>query len=777
MDEKFSELLLEAVKKDDKKEFDSLMAQQPCGTLRLGRFPVLSLIYMYNASKIRRAYEEKFVRHNSWQELYEPLSIAADFRKVAGKCLRFYLEEVVSPVEMLLILDKTAKLKRVFPLTHMSQPVKQRLKSIYEVKYSLNLDFRGDDVVMDKRPKTRLEKRRIVLSLVSVLLCVAIAVSTPFVVNAFAPFITNSDGEILISDFSKIDFSSDKSYALKNDVVLPESFCAQEVNCQIQGNGKTVTVLSKSSPFGTINGKISNVVFNTQTALAETVAQTGVVENVVVNAVVDATVTQDTAFVATDNFGQIKNAQLNLSGTLNVLGNSEEILEEGIVCAGIAVNNNATEINDLQKVFALIQNCNVSFDNFSLNGDLYANASFAGVVGTNNAYVDKCAASGKITSDTMDVAGICVSNNYLLSNNKNSAEISQTSSNKEWNPLACGIVLHNYYAVDSCQNSGKISVTSTCEKTEIVAISEPAAMAAGIAYLSNVNGVTPYLLRCQNSGEVSAVAENIGVAVAGICTSSSGIVEKCTNTGNVIGQTHSSFSVYAAGIVDYAYGYIYQSASNCNITAKGNGKAYVGGIAALSYVQILQCASGGKIEVEGKTGSVGGVLGMSGALLSGESVYFGKAEACVSVCELNAVASAGKATDVMVGGIVGSVEEIAVLNEQTGEFSYYGGGATVCYFTGKFLSTQGICVGGITASCGKNVHDSNSYQSGNNLLHNFDGNFVADSCGVEVAIGTLVTGNGNNIAFGDSSNLGATFAALEDIQNITNYKAIFALLP
>lgn len=774
MEEKFSESLLDAVKRDDKKAFDSLMAQQPCGTFRLGRFPTLSLIYLYNASKIRAAYEEKFVKYNSWQEIFEPVSIAADFRKVAGKSLRFYLQEVVSPVEMLLLLDKTSKLKRVFPQTHMSQPVKQRLKTVYELKYAQKLEFRGDELVMGSRPLTRAEKKRLLLALTCFLLCVVIAVSTPFVVNAFVPFIKDGSGAIPLSNFSKTDFTSNKSYALKNDVVLEEDFFVQDVTCQLDGRGKTVTVLGKNCPFGAISGKISNVTFVVQTPLAQEVALTGVVEDVLVNVTTNATVTENLAFVAVNNFGQIKNCEVNLSGTLGVAANSDEVLEEGIVCAGIAVHNKATQISAFQTRYAVIQKCTVNFNNFTLQGEVAANATFAGIAGNNDGFVDQCQTNGKILSDTMDVSGICANNSYGIINSQNNAEIFQASAFVDWNPLACGIVLNNYYAVENCQNNGKISVQSTSEKTDF-GTNEPSAVASGIAYLNNGKGVTPHLLNCKNTADVSAVAENRGVSAAGICTSSSGVTEKCFNTGNIGAQTSSEFSSYSAGLVNYAYGYVYQSASNANITANGKGNVYVGGIASVSYVQILQCATDGRIAASGRSCAVGGVLGFSNALISAENVYFGTVEACVSRCELD-VATPEKTTDALVGGIVGRVDEIAVLNEQTGQFSYHGGGVTDSYFTGK-INNQNVCSGAIAGSCGKNIYSANTYVSNGQMFHNFDGNFAVDSCGAELALGATVTGNGNNISYGEGGNLGVTFEEMQVIEKYTYYKAVSALLP
>ena len=63
------EKLLQAIEKDDIKAFDAMMEEGSCGGYRLGRFPVLSLLYLYHARKILSFYEEKFLKISTWKEL------------------------------------------------------------------------------------------------------------------------------------------------------------------------------------------------------------------------------------------------------------------------------------------------------------------------------------------------------------------------------------------------------------------------------------------------------------------------------------------------------------------------------------------------------------------------------------------------------------------------------------------------------------------------------------------------------------------------------------
>ena len=54
--------LLQAVKKDDKKAFGALVKTARADKCRLGRFPVLSLMYMYKSRRLISAYEGELLK-------------------------------------------------------------------------------------------------------------------------------------------------------------------------------------------------------------------------------------------------------------------------------------------------------------------------------------------------------------------------------------------------------------------------------------------------------------------------------------------------------------------------------------------------------------------------------------------------------------------------------------------------------------------------------------------------------------------------------------------
>ena len=753
----FYEKLFQALRKDDIKEFKSCMETNYCGSLRLGRFPVLSVMYLYNSRRLLRAYEKKFLKHNSWQDVGEPPELGARFRGIAGKCLRLYLNETVSPLEMLLLLDRNPKLKRVFSQAHITAPVKQRLKDIYYIRWGLQAEFVRGKIVLERRPLTRAEKLRWFMSAVCAVLCLAIFVSAPFVVNTFSPFITDELGVLNVSNWNQIRFKSDKIYALKNDVTVPENFFAQVMNCELRGNGHTVKVLGNGL-FGDLNGKLKNITFETNgSPLAENVTLQAAVDGVTVNADVNMQTDKSLGFFATNNYSQaVSNVTVNVKGSLTAIGSKQETegdtAEETVSfnCGGIVATNNMTS-DAKGHYYAFLQNCTVNYTDFSLKGNIEADAAFGGIVGTNDGIVDGCLTSGSISADTFDVAGVCAQNNYLIRSAENKTDLKQNSDVTGWNPLAAGIALFNYFVVDKCVNSGSITCTSNAvSATE--GEGNPCAYAAGIAYRSVENGRTVYLQHCTNNGDISASASEIDADASGVCSFSNGYVSYCVNEGNI--SASGSKIVDVAGITSLSYGYVVRCVNNGKLAAKSESEAYVGGIVGTTCLGVYECLSTGSIEVDGKYSFVGGILGCSIVFTDAHGAVCGEVESCIASCDITV--KKGSQSDV--GGIVGLVQETR--NGQV----YTLAKITYCYFTGKFQVAAGANLGAIAGVVGEKVYKA-SESAKKDEDKNFFGNFYADGCGVSLAFGA----DGNYVRVDD---IGAKKESLETILSDETYREI-----
>ncbi len=523
------ESLFQAIKKDDVNAFKDLIDNAQCGTYRLGRFPVLSLLYLYKSRKILSVYEEKLIKCTNFKAVLEPVEVSKKFSAKAGKCLRLYLNEIISPLEMLLILDKTKHLKQVFPKTKQSAAVRERLKSIYYIKYSLDVGFDGNDIIIARRPLSYREKKNIATICLCSFLAAAVAVCVPITTISLLP----KEGDV--TKLSQIDFSSQKEYKLKRDIVIPANYSVEKVNCKIVGGGNKL-ILGKGATLGELNGKLSDMTIESSGDTVFTlVNETAAIENVTVNVSADVTAKESSAFVSLINYGAIDGVTVNVSGNLSALASSADSSSE-LVFGGI-VGLNSVKYN----VFVgQIKNCTVNYSQFELVGEASANASFGGVAGINSAYLLDCTVTGEVIADTFDIAGVCYENSGLLYGNVNEANLSQTSTDTGWNPICCGIAITNNYTVENCKNTGNISAISNAVQQEEQEGNLPTVTAAGITYLNSGT-----VIKCVNDANITAIGSGEAY-VGGIAAHSFTQIASCYSSGeiNVTAQ-----NVYAGGIL------------------------------------------------------------------------------------------------------------------------------------------------------------------------------------------------------------------------------------
>ncbi|MCH5156184.1 MAG: hypothetical protein J1F69_06200 [Clostridiales bacterium] len=572
--------LLQAIQYDDITAFDALMEQAPCGNYRLGRFPVLSLLYLYNARKIISVYENEFISISAWEQISEPVAIVKRFSEKAGKCLRLYFNKVVSPLEMLLILDKHKRLKSLFPQAKASDAVRARLKSIYYVKYSLGVKFEDGNIIIDRRPLSRKTKKKIIAAVVGGVLAVAAVIATPFSVVSY---IQKQEREI--TSLNQIDFGAQKTYILKKDITVPENFSVKKVNCTIKGGGHKLA-LGKNASLGKFSGKLSNLEIQTFGSPIFTVCAKGsALSNITVSVQADVETKKDSAFIAVTNYGTFDGVAVNVSGSVYASDKQENT--EGLIFGGMVAQN----ADYGSPSYGIIKNCSVHYSDFSLNGEIEANATFGGIVGINNGSVQDCSVSGEIVSTTFDLAGACYVNNQLLSGVVNGANLLQTSDADGWYPVVGGIVVENWSTVERCQNIGDITVEGQTEIT-----------CGGIA--ATTYGTTDY---CISSGDITVTAKTAYVGgIFGISRVGTidnyiylGTADHCINQGS-INATLGEGASYIGGIG----GLVQESIFNQYVGNLIVGVVYLGG-------GITNCIFiGGVREVSNYFGNIVGACGV-----------------------------------------------------------------------------------------------------------------------------------------------------------------------
>ncbi len=695
----FIDELTEAIEKDDIKTFSSCMEKYPCGSFRLGRFPVLSALYLCRSKKIIKSYETQFLNIGSWQPLTEPVKLATLFRKTAGKCLRLYLEEVVTPPEMLALTEQTRKLRKVFNKFRLSAAAKQRIKDVYSIKYGLEVKYEDNRAYFPSRPLNKREKKIIILACAGAFILAASAVSIPFIVNEFKPYIEDENGELRVSSFEQIDFNSENSYILKNDVTLNKNFYTENLKCTIDGNGKTINFNGEKSAIGLLAGNIKNAVIKTTASVPfiDTVDIPGKIENVTVKANSDIEVSQNFGYLIYENYGTVDGVTLYAEGSIDVTRDAEDTKSDSVFIGGITASNSSYTVF-LNTYYGVIQNCKAVYTDFSLSGVSNANTSFGGITGQNAGIISYSLTEGSISSDTVDAAGICATNQYYIRSCENKASVAQISHNIHWNTVCAGIALTNEGPIRYCRNYGKISSASVCDGGDSETL--PYSISAGIA-----GNATAYIYGCTNYGLISAEATGNAFA-AGICGQSYTETYYCLSEGDV---SVSGEEVYAGGIAatsnatvvsnSIRFGYAEYCISSCSITAKSD-KAYIGGIAGF--------IGNGRINYTDGFGEVY------------QTVYYGGAIYCLSLSGFS-----------ITGG------------------GYSGGIAGVC----SIVLTDGADGSG-------NV---NTFTFNNVTYNSFNDNVYIKSDGAKNAAGAKATITDEEITYGDGSDAGATSNSADNI--------------
>lgn len=730
----FYEKLLDAIIRDDVKSYSQCEAETFCGSFSFARFPVLSAMYLLRAKKLIRIYEEKYIKINSFTDISEsgePTVLSDSFRKIAGKCLRLYIEEIVTPCEMLLLLGEDKRLKKLYPFARPSSAVKSRLEEIYSIRYALSLKCAREEIVMDKRPMTKKERKKLLTAVISAVLSVAIVVATPFVVNVFYPFInvpdapeepnnpsdpdnpdTPSDPDnpskpagkyYLVSDATEIDFASNNVYTLAADVTMTAE-TVSKMQCTLKGDGKKITVSGAKPMF-------------------DTISETGTVENVTIDVVLSGEITSDYAVIAKYNYGTIKNVTVNISGNLSVNGTKETETSDGVRLAGIAVNN-GSENNRV----GTVENCTVTTD-LILKGTVESDASFSGIVANNYYLLKNSSLSGKIESETVDLAGICDTNNYLVSDCVNNAELKQTSPEQTWSPFVAGINAHNYYVVQNCVNNGALTSISTCK---ITGDAYPTASVGGIAIDNAVgtysNGQSVLIYECANNGALKAQTEHANIRIGGIVARCYGNLQLAVNYGDITASSSRPSSENAVGgIAGTSCGYVVGAYSKSTITLNGTFK-------------------------------VGGITGYAKNEISNYVVYTGLIKQCISESTINLTSSSS--TKSFVGGIVGYLNETLVY-EGTEKESYASSSVSLNFDSGTLtVNSEHAYIGSTAGGCDEHIASENNFNDNYSINETLKG------------IGAVKSGDG----YGEGEKIGSIAASLEEIEQNDKYLEVINAL-
>ena len=551
--------LLDSIINDDLVTFEKLTRPNSTYNVCFGRFPALSLCYMYGAITILKTHEGDMLKFSDGEYVFadETIKVYEDFKAIAEKCLRFYLNgKKVEPIEMLALLGKSSHLRTIWGFAPKKQEQYALIEKIYALKFDREcLATEERLVVPDIKIKDEKKRAAGIWALGSFAFTIVLAALLTAFMFVIGLGTQNMPLKVYNGNTLVRQAGNSEYIKLCSDVTVEETIDSSAA--VIDGCGHTIKAENKAI-FKTFTGKLTNVKisFSIRGDIKESVAlimdNQGVLNNVTVNAVLDFT---------------------------------EETEEDNVYVAVLTVNNSGE-----------IDGCSATVSaNCSSNGE--GNAYLAGICGVSTGRISNVTVSGEFEGDTVYIAGVCVENSGEIDSATNKANVLQTSAyisepNEEgnyslWNPNCGGVVLTNKNegSVQNCANEGNVTVLSKVEipmddKGNVLARAE--AFSGGIAAI-NLGRV----VHCKNLGEVKIESSGAYAYIGGVvaCNTTSqispilsamGVVENCYSKGTVIVDT--TVLTLAGGIVGYNAGGVAVCFTDTVFEKSENENQAIGGI-------------------------------------------------------------------------------------------------------------------------------------------------------------------------------------------------------
>ena len=530
----FENKLLDAIKKDDLKSFSLIMPTNADLNLCYGRFPILSLLYLYSSFKILSKYEKLLMPIHNFRIVEERNELYKKFKTRAKKSIRLFSgEEIIYPALMLGVLNERTILKHNFKFLYKNAEIIDKLKKIYKIRHYFDIGVNPDSIEI---PSSRMTiKQTVLFSIISFVCCLFIALSSVAML-----FVKNSSG--IGTDVNPIKITTKqelltalkfgrRTYSIENDIAIDGSeFVGENFSGKILGNQHSINV----------EGEIEKSLIKDLS---------GNVENLNIK-LLDSEIklTQNLAILAENSSGKIDN--IRISGKFSAEFNSTED-----VFLGVIVSKNSGEISNSEiEINATLKNINQS------------NTYFGTIAGINEGKILNCVVKpGIVTADTVDIAGVVGQNYGEISSCENRTTLIQTSD-KEWHPNIGGITIANYGKIINTKNYAELNASSLTENE------------TDNNYFVFVGGIA-----CENYGEIKNVRNFGDIFTKGNIAN--------VVTGGLVAQNIDNDAELSGTIVSSL------SKSNITAFSQ-NGQICVGGVSGLNATSITSSGFIGTIDAE-----------------------------------------------------------------------------------------------------------------------------------------------------------------------------------
>ena len=127
--------ILEAIKKDSVSSFKHLVENREYLSLCYGRFPILSLCYLWGSWRIISKYETQLAQIKDYIFVDEDEESYIKLKKNAKRALRLFVGDgkIIEPYEMLAVLESNIRLKRYLKKYPLDEKEYKRIERIYDI--------------------------------------------------------------------------------------------------------------------------------------------------------------------------------------------------------------------------------------------------------------------------------------------------------------------------------------------------------------------------------------------------------------------------------------------------------------------------------------------------------------------------------------------------------------------------------------------------------------------------------------------------------------------
>ena len=502
----------------------------------MGRFPLLTLCYMYNAKSILSRYRKDLAKISSYKFVEEPTILYKQFKSIVGKAIRFFKVDnsIVSPLEFLAASKQDSEVKKWYKCFVVSDELKASLKKIYAVD-GIGVDFAVGKIKIQHRVLDVKEKKQHKLYAIFAAAAVVVVCSV-YVVFGLNLGLGAVGVPFKISSAYQLSqaLNTSGSYVLNKDIVIDDAKGIDRFDGEIDGNGHTIKInnLQNGYLLKINNGDIKNI--NIEYGdISKTISKS------------------QSMFVATNN-GSIENVNI-VCGRLGFTCNKSD--DTDIVVSGVAKEN-----------YGNIKDTSVLW-NIKAVGVGDGECFVSGIAGNNYGEIDSCstAENSSIELIEADGCGIAAYNNSgaIIKNCKNNSTISQVSDVGGWSPSVGGISVTNSGQIQNSYNYSNLAIDSNFDQVVI----------EGYIFIGGVSA-NNYgdIARCVNYGDIKVTSEVVAVYAGGI-------------SGYASWTTINDQRVYPT---------IVNCGVDCTLdvsTSKDTGLTFVGGISGFLYGDVKQCYS------------------------------------------------------------------------------------------------------------------------------------------------------------------------------------------